>query len=408
MKSTKKIILFLMVSLLIFFDIKAEKLKLSEKEMLGKKLFFDENLSTPVGQSCATCHGQKAGWSGPDSDINQKWAVYPGAACSRFGNRKPPTVAYAGMSPNLHRDEEGTFVGGMFWDGRATGWEINDPLAEQAMGPFLNPLEQNMPDKNSIIEKIRQSDYANLFEKVWGEGVLSRGNVDKLYIYVAKSIAAYERSDEINPFRSKFDLFWYRARSKGLNVDYIDETNLQNFAGLGLNSGELEGLMLFNTKGKCSDCHVLTTFNQKPPLLTDFTYDNLGIPKNPTNPFYSVGKKWNPEGKSWLDKGLGGFLERIERYRQFAKNNYGKHKVPTLRNVDRRPSENFVKVFMHNGFFKTLKEVVHFYNTRDITKNKWPEPEIKKNINTDEMGNLGLTPEEEDRIVLFMKTLSDT
>ena len=85
----------------------------------------------------------------------------------------------------------------------------------------------------------------------------------------------------------------------------------------------------------------------------------------------------------------------------------GKHKVPTLRNVDLRPSKDFVKVFMHNGFFKTLKDVVHFYNTRDKLSAKWPEPEIKANVNTEELGDLGLTTTEEDAIVTFMKTLSD-
>jgi len=408
MKSTRKVVLMFMVIFIVFSEIGAEKLKLSDKEILGKKLFFDESLSVPEGQSCATCHGQKAGWTGPDSEINLKWGVYPGAMDSRFGNRKPPTAAYAGKNPKLHRDEEGTFVGGMFWDGRATGWEINDPLAEQAMGPFLNPLEQNMPDKKSIIDKIRASGYADLFEKVWGKKALSLSNADKLYIYIAESIAAYERSDEVNPFNSKFDGFWIKASLKGLNVDSIDETNFKKFAGLGLSDEELRGLMLFNTKGKCSECHVLTTENDKPPLFTDFTYDNLGVPKNPNNPFYTVDKKWNPEGKSWLDKGLGGFLEGIKKYKRFARENYGKQKVPTLRNVDRMPSENFVKAFMHNGFFKTLKDVVHFYNTRDIKEAKWPAPEIQENINTEELGDLGLTPDEEEAIVVFMKTLSDT
>ena len=96
-----------------------ETAQLSPKEELGKLILFDTNLSEPAGQACATCHGPAAGWSGPDSDVNAATAVYPGALEPRFGNRKPPTAAYAGMSPKLYRDEEGTFVGGMFWDGRA-------------------------------------------------------------------------------------------------------------------------------------------------------------------------------------------------------------------------------------------------------------------------------------------------
>jgi len=81
--------------------------------------------------------------------------------------------------------------------------------------------------------------------------------------------------------------------------------------------------------------------------------------------------------------------------------------VPTLRNVALSPRPDFVKAYMHNGCFKTLKDVVHFYNTRDVTSVKWPAPEVSVNINVDEMGDLGLTAEEEDAVVAFMETLSD-
>ena len=149
MKESKHIIIFMLIVSFVFFTIRAKEIKMTPEEQLGKKLFFDTNLSTPPGQSCATCHGPEVGWVGPDSEINEATAVYPGAMKPRFGNRKPPTAAYAGMSPKLHRDEDDTFIGGMFWDGRASGWEIGDPLAEQAMGPFLNPLEQNIAIKKS-------------------------------------------------------------------------------------------------------------------------------------------------------------------------------------------------------------------------------------------------------------------
>jgi hypothetical protein len=88
-----------------------------------------------------------------------------------------------------------------------------------------------------------------------------------------------------------------------------------------------------------------------------------------------------------------------------AAENYGKHKVPTLRNVDKRPGRMFPKAYMHNGVFKSLEEVVHFYNTRDVED--WPPPEVYENVNTDELGDLGLTLEEEHLIVVFMRTLSD-
>ncbi|UCC40550.1 MAG: hypothetical protein JSV96_03645 [Candidatus Aminicenantes bacterium] len=384
------------------------KSELTPKEELGKSLFFDSNLSTPEGQACSACHSPAAGWAGPDSAVNKSVAIYEGAVHGRFGNRKPPTASYAGDSPPLHQDEEGTFVGGMFWDGRASGEELGDPLAEQAMGPFLNPLEQNNPDKKNIILKIKDSHYADLFEKLWGKGSLDwEKDIEGTYERIARSIAAFERSAEVNPFNSKFDDFWRNAKSKGLEVDFIEESNWTDYKNLGLGDEELEGLMLFNTKGKCADCHVLTSENNNPPLFTDFTYDNLGVPKNPENPFCSMPEKWNPDGKDWVDKGLGGFLEGTEKYAKYAAENYGKQKVPTLRNVDLRPNEGFVKAFMHNGFFKTLKDVVHFYNTRDKEGADWPPPEVSENVNVDEMGDLGLTEIEEELIIKFMKTLSD-
>ncbi len=137
------------------------------------RLFFDPKLSDPEGQSCAACHGPEVGFTGPDEELNKAGAVYEGAERGRFGNRKPPASSYGGDSPVLYFDKkEKTWVGGMFWDGRATGSRLKDPLAEQAQGPFLNPLEQNIPDIKTVCIKIKNSTYAALFEKVWGKGSL--------------------------------------------------------------------------------------------------------------------------------------------------------------------------------------------------------------------------------------------
>src|ERR1035437_7060323 len=142
---------------------------LSPEEQLGKALFFDTNLSTPKGMACAACHGPEVGFTGPDAAINAAGAVYEGAHSDRFGNRKPPTSAYAGDSPVFHLDAvTGNFVGGMFWDGRATGWTLGDPLAEQAQGPFLNPLEQNNASPAAVVAEVAASTYAPLFKQVWG------------------------------------------------------------------------------------------------------------------------------------------------------------------------------------------------------------------------------------------------
>jgi cytochrome c peroxidase len=182
---------------------------LSPLEQLGKELFFDENLSTPPGMSCATCHAPEVGFTGPDSRINEETAVYPGVVFERFGNRKPPTAAYGGDSPVFYFDEvEGLWIGGMFWDGRATGWTLGDPLAEQAQGPFLNPLEQNTPNAKLVCFKVAKSDYAKLFEEVWGPGTLDFvKDVEGTYERIARSIAAYERSAEVNPLSSKYDYY---------------------------------------------------------------------------------------------------------------------------------------------------------------------------------------------------------
>jgi cytochrome c peroxidase len=140
-------------------------------------------------------------------------------------------------------------------------------------------------------------------------------------------------------------------------------------------------------------------------LFTDFTYDNLGVPRNPENPFYHMTPNYNPDGEDWIDFGLGGFLMSAGYGPEVWEPELGKHKVPTLRNVDLRPEPDFVKAFGHNGFFKSLEEIVNFYNTRDV--DDWPPPEVGENVNTDELGNLGLTAEEEAAIVAFMRTLSD-
>lgn len=361
---------------------------LTPVEALGKALFFDPNLSTPPGQSCAACHAPETGFTGPDSAINAGQVVYPGALHVRAGNRKPPTAAYGGDSPVMYSDEdESVWEGGMFWDGRATGWTLGDPLAEQAMGPFLNALEQNMPQMRLVVSRVAKSSYASLFEQVWGRGSLDyKKDVAGTYERIARSIAAYERSAEVNPFSSKYDYY--------LNGQAT------------LTPQEANGLALFEGKATCSACHPSRPEEEgNQPLFTDFTYDNLGVPKNPSNPFYSSPRSVNPDGANWVDVGLGGFLARAGYPEEVWMVEMGKQKVPTLRNVDRRPYTGFVKAYGHNGYFKSLEDIVHFYNTRDVEP--WPAPEVSENVNTDELGNLGLTADEEADIVAFMKTLTD-
>lgn len=390
---------------------------LTPMELLGKSLFFDK-ISEPGSMSCADCHAPSVGFTGPIPGINMKGAVYPGAVPQRAGNRKPPSASYATFSPIFHYDEgEGLFVGGNFWDGRATGERLGNPAADQALGPFLNPVEQNNPSKQAVLEKVAASKYTTLWEEVWGEPV-SYGTPEEIerdYDRIGLAIGVYEASTEVNPFSSKFDIFWHNAMDAGIDVSAIGMSNWTDYQGLGLTKKETKGLALFNdeSKGKCALCHVLEPAEEGiPPLLTDFTFDNLGVPKNPENPFYVMdevylddGTPINPEGMAWIDPGLAGFLETRPEWQHMTAENYGKHKVPSLRNVGKRPNEEFGKAYTHNGFFTSLREIVHFYNTRDVKS--WPPPEVPQNVNTDELGDLGLSKTEEGLIVTFMETLSD-
>jgi len=364
---------------------------LTSNQELGKFIFFDVNLSINKNQSCATCHEPEVGWTGPKALINSHGAVYEGSILGSFGDRKPPSSAYATQSPIFHLARKGLFVGGNFWDGRATGEKLGNPAADQAQGPFLNPVEQALPTPAEVVTGVCTSTYANQFKQVWGSDICDSSHVDEAYDAIALSIAAYEASPEVNAFTSKYD---YSLRGKGK-----------------LTKQERKGFALFQGKGKCKLCHIS---NGQKALFTDYTFDNLGIPKNPENPVYNG----NP---GFVDIGLGGFLASRPDYSSYADANYGKQKVPTLRNVGLRPSPDFVKAYGHNGYFKSLAGIVHFYNTRDtksvcpadyteaeaLEANCWPAPEVSENLNTTELGNLGLTPAEEAAIVAFMEALSD-
>ena len=406
---------------------------LSPKERLGKAIFEDPELSVGRNQACAFCHTPDTGFTSPRADINAGGAVVEGSVPGRFGNSKPPSISYAAQSPVLyHTYEDGDllFIGGTFWNGRASGKSLGSPVADQAQMPFLDPNEMALPHAACVVKRVCQpanpAHYPVTLAAVWGEeicridlppgldaacakpegkielGTEASEKVDAAFGRIALSIAAFEASSEVNPFSSKFDLV------RAGKADFTAQEKL--------------GLELFEDKGKCADCHVLEPGpGGSPPLFTDFTYDNLGVPANPQNPFYA-NSRFNPKGRDWVERGLAVFLESDPLYAAGAPAQRGKVKVPSLRNVDKRPNPDFVKAFMHNGYFKTLKGVVNFYNTRDtkprcktpnltaaqaIAQNCWPGPEVTENVNTDEMGDLKLTETEEAAIVAFMKTLSD-
>lgn len=341
----------------------ADAVALTLKEQVGKRLFFDTRLSLPQGQSCATCHDPLAGFANPDANL----PVSRGADPERFGSRNDLPAAYAAYVPRFHYDaNEGLYVGGLFWDGRAAD------LEEQAKLPFLNPLEMANPDEAAVVARVRTADYAPLFREVFGRDALDDPN--RGFDLIAEAIAAYERTAELSPFNSKYDLF------------------LQGRASL--TDQEQRGLALFEdpNRAKCAECHPSRPDpDGRPPLFTDFTYDNLGVPKNPANPFYRLPASLNPAGTDFVDLGLGGVLREP--------NENGKFRVPTVRNAARTGP------YMHNGIFQTLREVVVFYNTRDV--GPWPPPEVLENVNRDELGDLGLTEQDVDDLVAFLNTLTD-
>jgi cytochrome c peroxidase len=405
--------------------------------LLGKLLLFDKQLSVNRNMACTSCHMPETGFTGPISSVNLTTVSYPGSVRTRHGDRKPQSYGYATFAPVLHYNQvKGDFVGGNFWDMRATGVRLQSPTAEQAQGPPLNPLEMGLPDSACMVYRIAQRPYRQLFEQVWGKqafaikwaadvekacstpgpapasdpfpvhlGPVDRGISNETYDQIALAIAAYEASPEVNAFTSKFD--------------YVQAGQAQ------FTSEEKAGYDLFRGKAQCNACHRDGGPTQE-PLFTDFTATNLGIPRNSAIPFFQetrpdlFGYIANSLGTNYIDTGVGGFLNDAPNtaWKSYAPQFNARFQVPTLRNVDMRPRRDFVKAYMHNGYFKSLKEVVHFYNTRDVLPrckpndpgekvSCWPAPEDPSNLNKTQLGKLGLTDEDENKLVSFLKTLTD-
>lgn len=335
---------------------------------LGRAIFFDATLSEPAGQACASCHAPDRGFSDPRPGPTSE-----GAIAGRFGARNAPTAAYAMFAPRFRYEAaDGTYVGGLFVDGRA------DRLEDQAQGPPLNGLEMHNPDRAAYVAKVAARPYAEGLKAIYGADLFTDG--DRAFTAISEAVAAFERSAEVSPFTSKYDAF------------------LRGTAAL--TAQERRGLALFEGRAGCAACHPSAIGGDgKLPLFTDFTYDNLGVPRNPANPFYALPADLNPAGAGYVDLGLGGNARVIAEGR--AEESLGKFKVPTLRNVARTAP------YMHNGVFASLKDVVAFYNRRDRDPGRFGPPEVALNVNREELGDLGLSDEEEDALVAFLNTLSD-
>jgi len=349
---------------------------------LGHLLYNDLNLSAERNTGCVTCHAHSAGFADPRSAADPVgMPVSPGSVQGKYGLRNAQISAYATFSPPFHWSEaDGSYVGGQFWDGRA------ESLADQAIGPPLNPLEMAMPDKKAVLDRLAENPvYLEAFRRIYGVD-LKWNEIDWVYPKYGLAIAAFEPTDEFAEFNSKYD--YYVAGQ----VDLSEQEKL--------------GLELFNGKGKCANCHLSEPPENYPyALFTDFTYDNLGLPVNPRIAALHGVDKLPP------DLGLGGRPDIAAKHPDGSQN--GKFKVPTLRNVE------LTAPYGHNGVFATLEQIVHFYNTRDTLGavpnaadpgfgvTGWPAPEVPETVNEAELGNLGLTAEEEAAIVAFLETLTD-
>ena len=443
--------------------------------ILGGLLNFDETMSPFRNQACASCHLPYTGFSGPIPSVNLTMVAYPGTFRFRAGKRVAQRYTYSPRFPVLHLNGAknpavgGTFTGGNFWDGRATGYKLQSADAEQAQHPPVDTQEMGFPDTACIALRISQADYRPLFEMVWGVdfdinfpgnaeqicstpggafgttatpiglSAIDRTKANNIFDHWGQSISFLESSNDVSPFTSKFDAFLRGAYT--------------------LTADEAAGRALFDGKGNCNSCHLdgvstkLTpgqtdtgTDNQTEPLFTCFGYANLGLPLNPRVAIFyqstpdGVGFTPNPDGFRFRDLGFGTFLRsgpgsapnpNASTWQSLAAAHDGQMQTSTARNVAMTPPQCptteapgpfFQKEFFHNGYIKSLKQLVHFYNTRDVFPfnvtsgncpagktekvDCWPMPEVPDNLDMT-LGKLGLTDQEENQIVAFMQTLTD-
>lgn len=356
---------------------------LSAQASLGEKIFNDVSLSASGQQACASCHVA----SSAHAQNNALAAQLGGAALNLQGGRLSPSVRYLSFNTAFAFDAEGTPTGGFFWDGRATS------LQDQAGKPFLNPVEMANASEAEVVEKLSRAAYAAEFRQVFGSDIFSRPA--DAFARITLALQQYQREDtDFQPFSSKYDAFLRGTTSLG--------------------EQELRGLALFNSpaKGNCAACHPSArAADGSHPLFTDFTYDNLGVPRNTELSqnadlaFYDLGL---------CARSLGDLTSRTDLC--------GAFKVPSLRNVALR------QAYFHNGRFKTLKETLTFYVQRDTNPEKWyplaSDGSVHKfndlpaaygaNVNTTEAPynrSLGAAPalsdSEIDDVVAFLATLSD-
>jgi cytochrome c peroxidase len=442
--------------------------KLEPIEKLGKYMLYDDTMSDPSGYACAQCHAPSTGFtSGLESIVNLRGGPQPGVVPGRFGPRKPYTYPYAAYSPEgpYYDTEHQVWIGGNFWDGRAFDTSV------QAQGPPINPDEMNnmavgtAPNQYPpvLVKKLESRPYTPLIKQIYGQDVFTKYTPRQIFEIWGEAIAAFEASGDICQFSSKYDASQYGTPPQNLYTLSASEERGRILYGVGPNPNNDPNY----GRAQCFACHSSATLlgvqdeTEGKDTFTMYCFANIGVPKNPGNPYYeetdpiSNPLGYNPLGRNFIDWGLGGnavgSLDGTKFYNstpgdipQFR----GLFLTPTTRNSDKRPYPTFVKAYFHNGWAKSLKELVHWYNTRNIAMNSsgqqvafdlrngppagytplWPAPEVLDNVQNvagytpaqamaagttgvtaqnGQVGNLGLMASEEADLVNFLKILSD-
>jgi cytochrome c peroxidase len=358
---------------------------------LGQALVFDKSLSVNRNEACAFCHNPATGFNGGGiSEFAKAGGVMPGSVPWRTGPRVPQSMAYAAFAPALTLKPDGTFVGGNFWDGRATGEITGSAAGDQALDALTSPTEMALPDPACAVRRVALAPYGKMFGRVWGNALFAvtwppqtdkhcgqpnNGGVDQsplqldassraravtAFHQIGLTVAAYEISPLASPFTSKFDAVQAGRAS--------------------FTAQERLGYNLFIGKAHCASCHSVAS---RPPLFTDFAFHNIGLVANDTLPFLdegmpdAMGYRANQLGRTAFDRGFGGFLlsdkNDHQDWRPHASFYLGAFQTPTLRNVSARAGFHD-RVFMHNGQFKSVNCAVEF-----STSSRSPDPSQRKN-----------------------------
>ncbi|MFT7629716.1 MAG: cytochrome c peroxidase [Mariniblastus sp.] len=318
--------------------------------VIGQQIFFDTTLSRPPGQGCVTCHRPTAAFADPRP-------VSPGAKPGKTGQRNSPSLMYAALIPGFAYDEFFTrdgeeryaWEGGLFHDGRARD------LFDQVQQPFFDPNEMNLANESSLASRLRSGKYASDFRAWVGDDIWVD---DKRLAYHAyRALVEFLKEPMFRPFDARIDEF------------LAGDSNALTLA-------EKRGLEVFKNAGLCADCHLLEPTYWTKTLLSDFGYDNLGVP--------SRGKK---------DPGLGGRTGTADEMGQF--------RAPSLRNIA------LTAPYMHNGSISTLRAVIEFYNKRDLEPKRWGPTDYPKTVNHEDLGNLKLTDQQVTDLIALMDAFTD-